>query len=145
MHERLGVAHGLGIVVVTKALVTRESSSDRFVSTIHGHQVDVDVHQEVALGCTLVDLNVFAVIGLSKVDQVRGVLCVVLHEQAVRSERVVDPRTESMAQLGFGHPSVQRKGGNKDDVIDSGLGRLIKDGFDHHLTDVRSKHRRKWQ
>ncbi len=105
-------------------------------------QVDVDVDEQVRGGGPLVDLDVLALVGLAEVDQVVGVLGVVLGQQPVRSEGVVDPVAEGVAQLLLGHAPVQRERGDQHDVVDARLGRHVEHGLDHHLADVGRLHRR---
>ena len=116
----------LRVVVVAQAAVAGEPGGHALVAAVHGHQVDVHVDQEVRGGGPLVDLDVLALVGLAQVDQVVGVLGVVLGQKAVGGEGVVDPVAQGVAQLGLGHPAVQRQGGDQHDVVDAGLGRQVE-------------------
>ena len=112
---------------------------------VHGHQVDVDVDQQVALGGSLVDLHVLALVGEAQVDQGVGVLGVVLGEQTVGGEGVVDAVADGVAELGLGHPPVEGQGHDEGDVVHAGLGRHVEDLFDDHLADVGPLHGRQGQ
>ena len=90
MNDRLFCMVG-DVVVVPEAPVAGQPGGHALVPAVHGHQVDVDVDQQVAVGGPLVDLHVLALVGESQVDEVVGVLGVVLGEQPVGGEGVVDP------------------------------------------------------
>ena len=79
------------------------------------------------------------------VEQVVGVLGVVLGQQAVRGEGVVDPVAERVAQLVLGHAPVQGERGDQHDVVDARLGRHVEHRLDDHLADVGRLHRRQRQ
>ena len=66
VHERSAVAHGLRVVVVAQAAVAGETGGHALVPAVHGHEVDVDVDQEVARRRTLVDLHLLALLGLPR-------------------------------------------------------------------------------
>ena len=119
MNER-AVAHGPGVVVVAQALVAGQAGGHALVAAVHGHQVDVHVDEQVAGGGPLVDLDVLALVGLAEVDEVVGVLGVVLGQEAVGGEGLVDPVAQGVAQLGLGHPAVQGQGGDEHHVVDAG-------------------------
>jgi len=106
VHERLGVAHRLRVVVVAQAAVAGQTSGHALVAAVHGHQVDVDVHEQVRGGGALVDLDVLALHRLPQMNEVVRVLGVVLGQQAVRREGVVDPVAQRVAQFLFGHAPV---------------------------------------
>ena len=141
----LDVPHGLGVVVVAQALVAGEPRGHALVAAVHGHQVDVHVDQQVGLGGPLVDLHVLALVGHAQVEEVVGVLGVVLGEQAVRGEGVVDTVADGVAQLGLGHPPVEGEGHDELDVVDPGLGRQVEHLLDHQLADVGALHGRQRQ
>ena len=63
---------------MAKAPVRRQPDRHRLVPAIHGHQVDVHVHEQVRLGGAPVDLDVLTSVGLADVNQVRMVLGVVV-------------------------------------------------------------------
>ncbi len=115
------------------------------MASVHGHQVDVDVDQQVGLGGPLVDLHVLALIGLAQVGHAVGILGVVLEQQAVRGEGVVDPVADGVAQLGFGHAPVQGQGADQHHVVHPGGGRQVQHRFDDPLAVVGSLHRRQRQ
>ena len=69
-------------------------------------------------------------------DELVGVLGVVLPQQAVGREGVVDPVAERMAQLGVGHPAVQRQRRDEHDVVDARLGGELEHLLDHELAHV---------
>ena len=75
-------------------------------------------------------------------DEVGGVLGVVLEQEPVGGERVEDAVAERVAELGVGHAAVEGEGGDEHDVVDAGLGRQVEDGLDHPLADVGGAHRR---
>ena len=112
---------------------------------VHGHQVDVDVDEQVALGGPPVDLDVLAVVGEAQVEEVVGVLGVVLGEEPVGGEGVVDAVAHGVAQLGLGHPPVEGEGHDELDVVHAGLGGHVEDLLDDHLADVRPFHGRQGQ
>ena len=141
VHERLRVAHRLGVVVVAQAAVAGQARRHALVPAVHRNQVDVDVDQQVRGGGALVDLDLFALLGLAQVDQVGRVLRVVLGQKAVGCERVIDAVAQGVAQLLFGHAAVQGQGGDQHHVVHAGLGGHVQDGLDHHLADVGCLHR----
>ena len=134
-----------GVVVVAEALVAGQAGGHALVATVHGHQVDVDVDQQVALRGPPVDLDVLALVGEPQVDQRIGVLGVVLGQQAVGGEGVVDAVAQGVAELGFGHPSVEGQGHDQGHVVHAGLGRHVQDLFDDHLADIGPLHGRQGQ
>ena len=60
----------------------------------------------------------------------------------MRSEGVVDPVSERVAQLLLGHAAVQGQGGDQHHVVHAGRGRHLEDLLDHELADVGGAHRR---
>ena len=100
------MAHGLRVVVVTKAAVTGQARRHALVAAVHSDQVDVDVHQQVGGGGTLVDLHFLAQIGLADEQEVVGVLGIMLGQQAVGREGVVDPVAQGVPELLFGHAAM---------------------------------------
>ena len=57
----------VGVVVVAQALVAGQAGGHALVAAVHGHQVDVDVDEQVAGGRPLVDLDVLALVGVAEV------------------------------------------------------------------------------
>ncbi len=137
--------HGVRVVVVAQAAVAGQPGGHALVAAVHGDEVDVHVDQQVRGGGPLVDLDVLALIGLAEVDEVVGVLGVVLGEQAVRGEGVVDPVAQGVAQLRLGHAAVQGQRGHQHDVVHARLGRHVQHGLDHHLAHVGRLHLREGQ
>ena len=142
VHEGLGVHHGVRVVMVAQAAVAGQTGGHALVPPVHGDEVDVDVDQQVRGGGPLVDLNILTLVGLAQVDEVVGVLRVVLGEQAVRGEGVVDPVAQGVAQLRLGHAAVQGQGGHQHDVVDPRLGRHVQHRLDDHLAHVGRLHLR---
>ena len=140
IHERFRMAHGLRVVVVTKAAVTGQTCRHALVAAVHGHQVDVDVHQQVRSGGPLVDLHFLALVGLADEQEVVGVLGIVLGQQAVGGEGVVDPVAQGVTQLLFGHAAMQRQRRHQLHVVDACLRRHVEHGLDHHLADIGRLH-----
>ena len=97
VHERAALGHGVRVVVVAQALVAGQAGGHGLVPAVHGHQVDVDVDEQVRGGGPLVDLDVLALIGEPEVDELVGVLGVVLPQQAMGREGVEDALTERVA------------------------------------------------
>ena len=52
VHIRAGVQQGVGVVMVPQGAVARQAGADGLVASVHGDEVDVDVHQQVRLGDT---------------------------------------------------------------------------------------------
>ena len=140
MNERL-LQQRAHVVVVLQAAVGGEAGRDRLVAAVHGDEVDVHVDQQVALGRPPVDLDVLAVVGQPEVDEVRGVLGVVLEQEAVGREGLEDAVAEGVAQLGVGHAAVKGEGRDEHDVVDARLGREVEDGLDDPLAHVGRAHR----
>ena len=130
---------------MAEALVAGQTGGHALVPAVHGHQVDVDVDQQVALGGPLVDLHVLALVGEAQVDEGVGVLGIVLGEQAVGGEGVVDAVAEGVAELGLGHPPVEGQGHDEGHVVHAGLGRHVEHLLDDHLADVGPLHGRQGQ
>ena len=143
VHERAAVLQGADVVVVAQAAVGGQPGGHALVAPVHGHQVDVHVHHEVAGGGPLADLHVLARVGAAQVDQAVGVLGVVLQQKAVGRERVVHAVAHGVTQLRLRHAPVQREGGDEHDVVHAGLGGQVEHGLDHPLADVGPAHGRK--
>ncbi len=58
VHEGAALLHGQRVVVVAEAPVAGQPGGHALVAAVHGHQVDVDVDEQVALGGPPVDLHV---------------------------------------------------------------------------------------
>ena len=71
-----------------------------------------------------------------------GILCVVVVEPATRSEGVVHPVADRVAQLVLGHAPVQGEGGDDLDVVDAGGGRRVEHRLDDALAHVGLAHLR---
>ena len=113
VHEAVAGLHGRRVVVVAQAAVAGQAGGRRLPPAVHGDEVDVDVDEQVRRRRPLVDLDLLAVLGRAEVQQVVGVLGVVLAEHAARLEGVVDPVADGVAQLGLGHPPVQGEGADR--------------------------------
>ena len=61
IHETAGMNHGFRIVVMAQRFVRRQARCGALPATVHGDKVDVDVHQQIAFGGTLIDFNIFSV------------------------------------------------------------------------------------
>ena len=72
IHVRLGVQHRVDVVVVLQAAVAGQAHRHGLVSAVHGHQVDVDVDDQVGLGGALGDLDQLALIGRADLEQRAG-------------------------------------------------------------------------
>ena len=81
-------------------------------------------------------------VGDPEVDEVRGILGIVLHQQAVGREGLEDAVAEGVAELGIGHPAVKSERGDQHDIVDAGVRREIEDRFDHPLAHVGGAHGR---
>ena len=86
---------GADVVVVAHAAVAHQAGRGRLVAAVHGHQVDVDVDEEVGLGHPPVDFDVLALVGLTDHDEAGRVLGVVLQQGAVGREGVENPVAEA--------------------------------------------------
>ena len=144
VHVRLRVHHGVDVVVVTDAAVAGQSDRHALVSAVHRHQVDVHVHDQIALGRAFIDLDLFALLGLADEREVRAILRVVVVER-LRVERAVHPLPHRALQLRRRHTPVQRKRGDDLDVVHAGA----RGGLEHVLhdapADVRRLHLRQRQ
>ena len=131
----------MDVVVVAQAAVAGQAGGGALVAAVHGHQVDVHVDEQVALGGPLGDLHLLALVGLAQERQVLGVLGVEVVEEAVGGEGVIDPVADGVAQLGLGHAPVQGQGGDEVDVVDARGRGHVQDGLDDALADVGPPHR----
>ena len=111
------------------------------MAAVHRDEVDVDVDKQVAFGRPLVDLDVFALVGESDVQEIVGVLGVVVGE-SLWPEREEHPLADGPADLRRGHPAVQGVSNDQFDIVDTGLRGPGEDGFDDSLADVGQPHRR---
>ena len=111
------------------------------MASVHSHEVDVDVDEEIALGGAPVHFDFFAVLGDAEQDHVLGIFGIVVVERAVGCECVVDAIADGVAQLGFGHASMQRERGDEVNVVDAGLGGHVEHRFDDALADIGLAHR----
>ena len=141
VHERPGLQHRGHVVVVAQPLVAGQPGDGALPATVHGHEVDVHVDDQVALGGAAADLHLLAVVGDADDDHAVGILCVVVVEPARRGEGVVHPVADGVAQFGSGHAAVQRQRGDDVYVIGARSGGHVQDGLDHLLADVGSLHR----
>ncbi len=128
------------VVVVAQAGVAGEARGGALVAAIHGDKVDVDVDDEVALGCPLVELHGLAVWCLAQHDHAVGVLCVMVVQESLGGECVIDAVAHGVAEFVLGHAPVQGEGCDQVDVIDAGLGGDVEHGLDDPLADVRPTH-----
>ena len=99
-------------MVVSKTFVTCQSRCNGLVTAIHRDQIDVDVNQEIAFSGSLVDLDVFAMVGFPEIQEIRRVFGVVLHQETLRSKSIVNPVSQCMAKFSLGHSPVEGKGGD---------------------------------
>jgi hypothetical protein len=90
----------------------------------------LSVHDQIALGRPLVDLEHLAVVGGADDGEVVVVLGVVLVQHPARVERVVDAVAEHVAHLVLVHPAVEAERGDDVDVVDAGLGGEVEHGLD---------------
>ncbi len=112
------------------------------MASVHGHQVDVDVDDQVALCGPPAELHVFAVRGFTQHNHAVRIFGVVVVEAAVRGEGVIYPIAHCVAQLVLGHPPVNGQGSDQMDVIHAGLGGKVQHGLDDPLADVWAAHGR---
>ena len=127
-----------------EAPVGAEADRHRLVAAVHRHEVDVHVDEEVRLGRAAVDLDVLALLGDAKVDEVRGVLGVVVRK-GVGVERAEDALTDGPLDLGGRHAPVERVRHDQPHVVHAGARRELQDVFDHAPADVGRLHRRERQ
>ena len=142
VHERTAVLHGAHVVVMAQAPVRRQPRGHALVAAVHGDQVDVDVHEEVALGRPAVDLDVLTLVGGAEVHHAVGILGVVLRQEPVRGEGFVDPIAEGVAQLALGHAPVEGQSSDELDVVDTCGRGHVEHFLDDPLADVGPLHRR---
>ena len=76
------------------------------MSAVHGHEVDVDVDDQVGLGGPSVDLNDLRVVGLAQLDVPVGVLGVMIAKM-VGPEPLEDARPDNVLEFSRGQPAVQ--------------------------------------
>ena len=145
VHQAARVLQRLGVVVEAEAAVRRQPGGDRLPPAVHRGLVDVDVHEQVAVGGPLVDLDDLTLGRGAELGQVVVVLGVVLVERAARLERVVDAVAEHVAQLVLVHPAVETEGGDQVDVVDAGRGGEVEHRLDHPLAGVGRAHLRQRQ
>ena len=131
----------MDVVVVAEARVSGEARRRALVATVHGHEVDVHVDDQVALGGPAAELHVFAVGCLAEYHHAVGILGVVVVEASVGGEGVVHPVADSVPELVLGHAAVDGQGGDEVDVVYAGLGGEVQHRFDDPLTDVGAAHR----
>ena len=127
-----------------EAPIGAEADRHRLVAAVHRYEVDVHVDEEVRFGRPTVDLDVLALLRHAKVDEVRGVLGVVVG-QRVGIERPKDALADGPLDLGGRHAPVKRVRHDQPDVVDAGAGRELQDVFDHAPADVGRLHRRERQ
>ena len=120
-------------MVVLETAVRGEAGRDGLVPAVHRHEVDVHIDEQVALGRVAVDLDILPVGSKAEVDEIRGILGVMLQEEPTGRECLEHAVAEGMAQLGIGHATVKGKRSNQHDVIDPCLGRKVQDRLDDAL------------
>src|SRR5919106_800308 len=136
--------HRVHVVVMAEAAVGPQPYRHRLVAAIHGHQVDVHVHEEVGLGRLPRDLHVLTLVGLPDVCETFGVLGVEVPE-ALRPERAEHPLPDDRFDLLPGHPAVERVRHQELHVLDATAGRQLEDLLQYQLPHVRWVHRRQGQ
>ncbi len=145
VHERVRRLHRGRVVVMAQRAVAGEADGGRLPAAVHGDEVDVDVDEQVGLGGSLVDLDLFALVGRSEEGEVVRILGIVLVQQSTRLEGVVDPIAEGVAQFEFVHPPVQCERSDDVDVVDAGVGGHREHLLDDPLAQVGPAHLRQWQ
>src|SRR5215210_3056290 len=141
VHERAGMRKGIRVVVVADGGVGREASVDGLVAAVHRYVVDVDVNEQVALGDTTADADLFSSLRLPDDDVAVRVFGVVVIEP-LRVEARHNPVSQAMPELGLRHPAVEAQSRDEVDVLDALRIRLLQNLLDDELPDVRPPHRR---
>ena len=145
VHERPGVLHRMDVVVVAQRPVVGQAGGGGLPAAVHGHQVDVHVHQQVALRGPAVHGDQLVVVGAAQLHHAVGVLGVVVVERALRGEGVEHPLAQGVAQLVVGHPAVQGQSRDQVHVVHPRGGRHVEDLLDDPLADVGAPHGRQRQ
>ena len=133
------------VVVVADCLVARQAGRNAFVATIHRHEVDVHVDEQVALDGTGGDDDLFAMVGLSEMRQCVWVLGIEVVELTTRCKRVVHPVADGVAELGLAHPAVQGERCDEMHVVDTRCRSEVEHLFDDAPTNVRRFHLGQWK
>ena len=118
-----------------------QSGGHRLVTTVHRHQCQVHVDDEVRLRRTLVQRDLLTLRRLADVHVGLGVLPIVL-VQAVRPEGREDAIAHDVPDLVSGHAPVKAERGDEVDVLHARLGGHVDDLLHHELPHVRRRHRR---
>ena len=144
VHQGAGVREHVGGVMVADRGVRGEARVDGLVPAVHGDEVDVHVHQQVALGDAAVDRHLLALFRLADSDVVLLVLGVVVVEAVgvVLGHYLV---AKTVSELGLGHPAVQAEGRDQVYVLDALRVGLFQHLLDHELPRVGPLHGRERQ
>ena len=141
VHERARVRHRVRVVVCADRAVRAEADRRGLRAALQRRAHEVHVDEQVGLGGAPVQRDGRAVRALADDDVAVRVLGVVV-VQAVGPERGEGALADGVAQLGGGHPAVQRQRGDELDVLDAGAVRALHDLLDDLPADVGRAHRR---
>ncbi len=140
IHVPVGVEDGLRLVVIRQATIITKAHRHRFVAAVHGHEVDIDVDDEVALARAPVDADFLPVARLAETHETVGLFGVVA-VVTIGIERVCDFTTHHPAHLGFGHLPMEGVGNDDVDVVDAVVGQKLEHYFERGLTGIGGHHR----
>ncbi len=141
VHERARVRHRVRVVVCADRAVRAEADRRGLRAALQRRAHEVHVDEQVGLGGAPVQRDGRAVRALADDDVAVRVVGVVV-VQAVGPERGEGALADGVAQLGGGHPAMQRQGGDELDVLDTGAIRALDDLLDDLPADVGRAHRR---
>ena len=105
----------------SKAFVVTKPDRHRFMTAVHGNQIDVDINDEIAFTCSPIDSENLAVLRCAEIDQAVGVLGIVA-VIAIGIEVFMDLRAHHPPHLGLRHLSMQRVSDDQMDIVNAMVG-----------------------
>ena len=144
VEQRVGLAEGLGVVVLIERLVMRQTGGVRLVPAVHSDVVDVRVHHQVRLREGFAHDDLFSDLGLADVDAVFHVHRVVVGHPAFRVVLGEELLAAHVLELVVADEPVQRDGAHELDValVDALLDAPPLGLLEDDLANVGRAHRR---
>ena len=136
----MAAMHRVRIVMRADRDVVTQAHRHALVATVHGNEIDVHIHEEIALDGTAIESHPLAMICLSDLDNVIEIFGVVI-VQAVRVIFVIDFRADDLLDLWSSHMAMETDCDDDMNIIDSVFRTLLKQLREYELAQIRALHR----